>query len=56
MNRYCEPIIDILNDETQYLPLFQQAIDAVNSADFDLEDKQHVKQASRTQILIDEIS
>lgn len=56
MNRYCEPIIAILNDETQYLPFFEQAIDAVNSADFDLEDKQHVKQASRTQNLIDKIS
>ena len=56
MNRYCEPINDILNDESQYLPLFQQAINAVDSADFDLEDKQHVKQASKTQILIDEIS
>lgn len=52
MNQYCEPIISILNDENQYKPLFEQATAAVDAADFDLEDKQHVKQASRTQNLI----
>ena len=56
MNKYCEPIITILNDEDKYLPLFQQAIDAVDNADFDLDDKQHVKQAPKTQLLIDFIS
>ncbi len=55
MNRFCEPIIDILNDEARYLPLFQQATNAMDGADFDLEDKQHVKQGSKTQILIDAV-
>jgi len=56
MGRYCKPIIDILNDENQCVQLFQRAINAVNSADFDLDDKQHIKQAAKTQVLIDEIS
>lgn len=55
MNRFCEPIIEILNNEGRYLPLFQQAIDAMNKADFDLDDKQHIKQGSKTQILIDAV-
>ncbi len=55
MNSFCEPIIDILNDEARYLPIFQQATNAMDEADFDLEDKQHVKQGTKTQVLIDSV-
>lgn len=56
MDRFCEPIIEILNDETRFLELIEQATNAIERADFDLEDKQHVKQASKTQILIDAVT
>lgn len=56
MEKYCEPLLQVLGDENQYTYVFQQTTQVVDSSDFDLDDKQHVKQASKTQSLISELS
>lgn len=53
MGSYCAPLLSILNDEDETLRFFKSATNLLDSTDFDLEDKQHVKQANRTEKLID---
>jgi hypothetical protein len=49
---YCQPILESLNDSTTSLELFQKAIDILDKADIDINNKQHFKQASITENLI----
>lgn len=56
MEKFCEPILKILNDEEQTLIHFNICIDIINSADFDHLDKQDVKLLSKTKNLIETVS
>lgn len=49
---YCQPILESLNDSTRSLELFEKAIDILDKADIDINNKQHFKQASITENLI----
>lgn len=53
MGSYCAPLLSILNDEDETLRFFKSATELLDSTGFDLEDKQHVKQANRTEKLVD---
>ena len=56
MNNFCEPIIQILLNEKEYVALFLRATEEIDSADFDLNNRQHIRQANKTQSLIDQVS
>lgn len=53
IDKYCENLLEILNDETRALKAFNKAIDIINSSDFNKDDKQDIKLASKTKYLID---
>lgn len=55
MERYCQPIIDILNDDEKTLEYFALSTDLIDSVDFNLEDKQHIKLSAKTQLMLDAI-
>jgi hypothetical protein len=50
--RYCEPIIEILNDNDRSLLLFQQTTEIFDISGIDLTDKQALKNASTTEKII----
>lgn len=52
MERYCNKIVDKLNNESITLALFNQAIEIFEESSFDLDDKQHVKLKNKTGELI----
>ena len=56
MEKFCNPILDILYDETKSLVLFNKCIEVINNSDFDHLDKQDVKLLSKTKNLIVEIN
>ncbi|MBS1614165.1 MAG: AIPR family protein [Bacteroidetes bacterium] len=53
MNKYCDPLIDILNDDQLSLAAFEKCIAVIDGADFDKSNKQDVKLAQKTKNLID---
>ncbi|GAB3846449.1 AIPR family protein [Hymenobacter terrigena] len=53
MGTYCDTILKTLSNEEKTLYFFKIATELLDSTGFDLDDKQHVKQANRTEKLID---
>lgn len=53
MERFCEPIFDILNSDDLSLEYFNKCFEIIESAEFDYNDKQQIKQGTKTQVLID---
>ena len=53
MDKYCEPILDVLNDEVKALKIFKKCVDIIDNSGFDKSDKQNLKLVSKTKILID---
>jgi hypothetical protein len=53
MEKYCQPIIDILNDEDKALDFFNKSTFIIDNIDFNLDDKQHVKLSAKTQLMLD---
>jgi len=54
MDKYCQVLLDILNDDTKALEAFKNCIKIIDSADFDKSDKQDIKLLSKTKNLIEE--
>jgi hypothetical protein len=52
-SKYCQPIIDILNDKEKSLNLFQETTKIWELSCIDIDDKQLLKQASVTKRLIE---
>jgi hypothetical protein len=55
MDKYCQILIDILNDEEKTLYYFNLATLIIDKIDFNLDDKQHVKLSAKTQLMLDAI-
>ncbi|HAO05535.1 MAG TPA: AIPR protein [Chryseobacterium sp.] len=53
MDKYCEDLLTILNDETKALKAFNKCIDIIDNSGFDKSDKQNLKLVSKTKVLID---
>lgn len=52
MNRYCQKILDILNDDVASLAAFNECLKVIDEADFEKSDKQDIKLLSKTRNLI----
>ncbi len=53
MDKYCEDLLSILNDESKALKAFKKCIEVIDNSGFDKSDKQNLKLVSKTKILID---
>lgn len=53
MDKYCEDLLAILNEETKALKAFKKCVDVIDNSGFDKSDKQNLKLVSKTKILID---
>lgn len=53
MDKYCDAILDVLNDEAKALQIFKKCVDIIDNSGFDKSDKQNLKLVSKTKILID---
>jgi hypothetical protein len=53
MDRYCEDILTILNDEAKALRVFKKCLEIIDDSGFDKSDKANLKQVSKTKLLID---
>ncbi len=56
MERFCEPIFGILNSDDSSLEYFNRCLEIIENAEFDYNDKQQIKQGTKTQVLIDSIT
>lgn len=52
METFCKKIIDVLADEQQANDVFKKATAIIDNSDFNLNDKQHLKLQSKTQVLL----
>ena len=52
MNKYCQKLLDILNDDNNSLAAYNECIKVIDEADFDKSDKQDIKLLSKTRNLI----
>lgn len=53
MDKYCEDLLKILNDESKALSAFMKCIDVIEGSGFDKSEKQNLKLTSKTKLLID---
>ena len=53
---FSNPIIDILNNQTQTKDLFTQAIKIIDNSGIDINDKQYIKSKGITESLITEFN
>lgn len=53
MDKYCENLLNILEDDTKALKAFKKCLEVIDNADFDKFDKQDVKLVSKTKNLIE---
>lgn len=53
IDKYCEDLLAILNNETMALKAFKKCLDVIDNSGFDKSDKQNLKLLSKTKILID---
>ncbi|MGE4332302.1 MAG: hypothetical protein AB7E53_04425 [Macellibacteroides sp.] len=53
MDKYCEHLLNILNNESRALRAFEKCINIIEQSGFDKSDKQTIKLVSKTKILID---
>lgn len=51
--KYCDSLLDILNDDNKVLKAFMDCIEIVDNSGFDKSDKQNLKLASKTKTLIE---
>lgn len=56
MDKYCDDLLKILNDDEKAIKAFQKCIGIIDNSDFDKTDKQDVKLVSKTKILLDYIN
>lgn len=56
MDRYCQVLLDILNDDIKALKAFKECALIIDRADFDKSDKQDIKLLSKTKNLVEEAS
>ena len=55
MEKFCEPIFVILNNDNISLEYFTKCLEIIENSEFDYTDKQQIKQGTKTQVLIDYI-
>ncbi|BEV02680.1 AIPR family protein [Chryseobacterium gambrini] len=53
MDKYCDNLLEILDDDEKALKAFNKCIEVIDNADFDKTDKQDVKLVSKTKNLIE---
>ncbi|MEO5775288.1 MAG: hypothetical protein ABIQ27_00190 [Flavobacterium sp.] len=53
MDKYCDVLLDILNDDAKSLKVFKKCIDVIDKAEFDINEKQDLKLVSKTKILVE---
>ena len=53
MDKYCEDLLAILNEETKALKAFKKCVEVIDNCGFDKSDKQNLKLVSKTKLLID---
>ena len=53
VEKYCNPIIEILNNETKCKKLFQDAVKIIQDSEATIEDKQSLKSRVMTDIILD---
>ncbi|SDX42899.1 AIPR family protein [Hymenobacter psychrophilus] len=53
MERYCKPLLSILNDDDKCIKYYKASADIIDNSDFDLNDKQQVKSSKNTQNILD---
>lgn len=53
MDKYCEELLSILNDENKALKAFRKCTEIIEDSGFDKSDKQNLKLLSKTRVLID---
>ena len=53
MDKYCEELLSILNDENKALKAFKKCTEIIEDSGFDKSDKQNLKLLSKTRVLID---
>lgn len=56
VEKYCTPIISILNDQVKTLELFLKAITIIDNSGIDINDKQYIKSKGITDKLIEEFN
>jgi hypothetical protein len=52
MEKYCNNLLMILNDEAKALKAFRKCLDVIDNSGFDKSDKQNLKLVSKTKLLI----
>lgn len=53
MDKYCEELLSILNDENKALKAFKKCTEIIEDSGFDKSDKQNLKLLSKTRVLVD---
>lgn len=53
MDKYCNDLLEILNDDVKLLKSFKKCLEIIDNSGFDKSDKQDPKLVSKTKILID---
>lgn len=53
MDKYCEELLSILNDESKALKAFKKCAEIIEESGFDKTDKQNLKLLSKTRVLVD---
>lgn len=53
MDKYCEELLSILNDESKALKAFKKCTEIIEESGFDKTDKQNLKLLSKTRVLVD---
>ncbi|QEM10184.1 AIPR family protein [Mucilaginibacter rubeus] len=56
IEKYCEYLLNILNDDTASLEAFNKCIEVIDSADFNKDDKQDLKLVSKTRNLTEYVA
>lgn len=56
MDKYCQALLDILNDDKKALDAFKKCIKVIDEGDFDKSDKQDIKLLSKTKNLIAKVT
>jgi len=54
MEKYCKPILAVLDDTSECLKMFRKATEILEKAEMDIKSREHLKQARITDTLIRE--
>jgi hypothetical protein len=52
VEKYCQPIISLLNDNDKALEMFEKAINIIDTSGVDIDDKQFIKSKTMTDKII----